>query len=319
MAVSTESAAEAVTQGGTNYATLAKSLTHDISETLSARSGRTRTLLITIAALFATFLTLALGIVTPLLIDKEVRAVVDEEMSELTFMRDLMTLELMMANLDPSSGEIAAELDEIASVVAFIDEEYLSEGLGATRRGRDFRAQIARRRDVLFGEFARRGDPGDLAVFATTLSTFTSFDTTDIREAGIALGREMLGAQDGAAAWMADGGALVAYLPVYTAAMDRAPRQNFPEIRLAFELVRLHMEDAEHPALPRLIAEIDDLGEQDIPGLRILFAEFLTESWRARPDAYSGRVRRNAEAFLADHGASHPIFAEIEGELASLR
>lgn len=133
------------------------------------------------------------------------------------------------------------------------------------------------------------------------------------------MGREMLGAQGAAGAWTEEDGALVGFMPIYAAAMARAPRSEFPEIRLSFELVRLHMEDADHPALPRLIAEIDDLGEQDVPGLRMLFAEFLTESWRARPDAYSGRVRRNAEAFLADHGGGHPIFAEIEGEVAAMR
>ncbi len=306
--------------GEVTYDTLSKAVTQDVSEALAARSSRGRNMIIGATAVAATVLLTLSGVGIPLYISNQVSKQFDtfreQELSELYFMRDLSTLDLLMSQVDPTAPTVFIQLDRVLEQVRHIEDTYLAQSKQRPRRTRALDAQVADRRDVLFNEFARTPAPGQIALFVNAMTQASEFEVSEIQVGVQALGRELIGARNGAAEWMEGDGDIAAMFPAYIAATERARQNLFPELALLFELIRLHMEEANHDDIPILLAELEDLRPQDREIYVDLMSDFLTQEWHPRPDSWSERIAERAGAFAADT-VDHPVIKEALAEAAA--
>lgn len=295
------------------YTTLAKSLAHDITETLAERTSRSRNFLAGFSALAVTILITLLGVGVPLYIsdqvEKKFHTFRERELTELYFLRDMSVLDRLMSNVDPTSQTVFAQLTGVQDQVRHIEVTYLEQSEMRSERTRALANQIDDRRAALFEEFATTPGPGQLALFVRVMAQISEFEVPEVEMGVQALGRELIGAPTGASEWMNGDGDIAAMFPIYLRTAERARQKMYPELTLLYEMIRMHMEDANHEELPYRLKELVNLNPQDKGLFVIHMSKLLTQTWHPRPDQWSTRISDRAAALIADH-RDNPVLAD---------
>ena len=233
-----------------------------------------------------------------------------------TFLRDVETLSAMIGAVSVGRPAARGEMEEIAGLIGGLRAEHISKGgANSMRRSREMSARLNGSITDLFDRTATFGLPGDVALLVSTFDEVTTFAGVDIQNSTRGLGRDMLGAPGGASEWMRGDGIYADAFPLYYDAILNAEAMAYPELALAFDLVRLHMEDPVDGSIGRLLDAVAKLNERDTALFVTEMERFVDESWRGFPDGYSGRVRDRTIAFLKDYSDASPLLTEIVASL----